>query len=172
MWMNDSEKVAKTDGHVVVVQDTLRATGGFLIFDDSTGFAVLTKNPKLLRGRDTVTADSMRFKFKNQVLEEMIAVKNVVALTPADSTPLAPIDRITGYEMHSYFDKGVMDKIIVWGNAKSKYYIRDKAKDNGANLASGDTLKIDFEKKAIKQITVIGGIEGTYYPAGWKKPIE
>ncbi len=172
MWMNDSFRVAKTEGNVVIVQDTFRATGGYLLFNDSTGFATLTKSPKLLRGKEEMKADSMRFLFKNQQLDDMIAFKDVDAITPADSTPTAPLNHMTGQQLHSYFTKGVIDSIVVSGNAKSKYYIYEKGKNSGANVASGDTLRIVFQRKEIRKITVIGGIEGTYYPEGWNKPIE
>lgn len=170
--MNDSLRQARVEAEVVITKDTLQATGGFLVFDDSTGISTLTRSPKLVRGREVMTADSMRFLFIEDQLNDMIAIGTVVALSPADSTPLSPLNRITGMNLHSYFEKGDAKRILVWGNAKSRYYIRDKASDNGVNVASGDTLDIDFVNKEIDAIRIVGGVEGTYYPIGWKREID
>ena len=172
LWTNDSLKQARVEADVVVTQDTLQATGGYLVLDDSTGVTVLTKSPKLVRGKEVMVADSMRFKFVDDRLNDMVAIGSVVALSPADSTPDAPLNRITGMNLHSFFDKGEANRILVWGNAKSRYYIRDNAKDNGVNVASGDTLDIGFVNKEIDAIRVVGGVEGVYYPIGWKREIE
>lgn len=172
LWFNDSLRQAKVIENVSVVQDTLIATGDYLFYDDSIGYAELTRNPKLKRGREVMTADTMVFFFQSQKLDQLKAFGNVTALAPADTTDDAPMNKITGRSMLSYFENGEAKLIIVTGNATSKYYIRENNQDSGINVASGDTLKIFFVNKKINTIDVIGGVEGTYYPVGWKGEVE
>ncbi|MCX7836236.1 MAG: hypothetical protein N2450_09265 [bacterium] len=172
IWFNDSLRQAKVVENVSVVQDTLVATGNYLFYDDSLGYAELTKQAQLKRGKETMTADTMYFFFKDQKLTELRAFGKIIALSPADSSKDAPMNRLTGKQLFSYFQNDEPKEMIVIGNAISKYYLRENQKDNGLNVASGDTLKIYFKNKKIEQIQVIGGVEGTYYPVGWKGEIK
>lgn len=172
LWYNDSLRHARVVDNVSVTQDTMIATSNYLFFDDSTGFAELTREPKLTRGKEVITADTMYFYMKNQKIDELRALGNIVALSPADSLEEAPMNRLTGKKLYSYFEHGEAKNIIVIGNATSKYFLRENGKENGVNISSGDTLTINFKNKKITTIQVVGGVEGTFYPVGWKGEIE
>ena len=72
--------------------------------------------------------------------------------------------------MQLYFSEKKLQQIIVKKRATSLYFLFDEdtvfggKKPNGANKSTGDEVRIVFENGRMKRITVVGGVEGQYFP--------
>src|SRR5207245_5593828 len=49
-------------------------------------------------------------------------------------------------------------------SALSIYFLTSDGKLDGANRASGDTIRIDFKNKTVARLAVIAGTEGEFFP--------
>jgi len=63
-------------------------------------------------------------------------------------------------------------RIIARNNASSVYLLKEETSDQGTNYSSCDSIIIYFKEDEVDSIAVIGGIEGIYYPAGYKGEIK
>lgn len=63
----------------------------------------------------------------------------------------------------SFAERGDVDKVRIWGNAWSKYYIEEEG-SSGANEASGDSILVAFRKGKAAVLTLAGRARGVYFP--------
>ncbi|MBI3580355.1 MAG: hypothetical protein HY089_13200, partial [Ignavibacteriales bacterium] len=73
-------------------------------------------------------------------------------------------DQLTGRELTMYFNGKKLERVEANRNATSLYYLFDKTEPNGVNRSSGDRIVIEFEDGKTDRISVVGGVEGRYFP--------
>ena len=58
--------------------------------------------------------------------------------------------------------KGDIDNVKVWGNAKSVYHIEEG--DKGCNVATGDSIAVEFSEGKASRVMLAGSVRGFYAP--------
>ncbi len=111
-----------------------------------------------------VSGDSISIKLQKRKLQTVYVRGRAVAISRADSLNPARFNQLTGQEILLHFRDDKIQMIDVNTTATSLYYLFDRGKGNGANKTSGDHVGITFVNGHIDQISVVGGVEGQYYP--------
>ena len=73
-------------------------------------------------------------------------------------------DKMSSKEMLVFFDNGKISKLELFNMASTLYNVIDDSLLAGKNLASGDSIYINFLEGEIKQIQVRGGALGEFSP--------
>jgi lipopolysaccharide export system protein LptA len=62
----------------------------------------------------------------------------------------------------NFTKKGDVDNVRVWGNAKSVYHVVEG--DKGCNIATGDSIAVEFSKGKASRVVLAGSVRGYYAP--------
>jgi lipopolysaccharide export system protein LptA len=79
---------------------------------------------------------------------------------------------LRGKSIQVSLGEGVPERIIARRNAISIYRIEENKIKQGTNSASSDSIIVHFKEGELDSISIIGGTEGTFYPADWKGEIK
>jgi lipopolysaccharide export system protein LptA len=63
-------------------------------------------------------------------------------------------------------------RIIARNNATSLYALKDDSLNQGTNFSSSDSIIIFFKQGEVDSISILGGIEGIFYPPDYKGEIK
>jgi len=167
----DSKEAAVTDS-VHLRRNDFDAWGQRLIYKDEGEWAQLTGSPILKRSREVMQADTVEAFFANERIDRVLLMGRAQATAPVDSILPEPLNRATGRRMEVTFKGSQIDSLYIQGNAASLYYVREEEGSQGANLVSGDRIKLWMQNGRVRWISVEGGTEGTYYPWQLEKLIS
>ena len=73
-------------------------------------------------------------------------------------------DKMSSKEMLAFFNDGEISELELFNMASTSYNVVDDSLLVGKNLASGDSIYINFFKGEINRIQVKGGALGEFYP--------
>lgn len=164
--VDSARKTAEAIDSVRVERDTLRASGQYAFFDDSTGRGVLLGNPRAWDDETTVTGDTL------ETWSEQRKLKKVVVLGRArmdylglGDTSAGETSRMTGNRIEVFLTEDRIDSLIALGEAKNSYSAAERTgKTAETNSAQGDTIRVLFKGKKIDRARVTGGAHGEYRP--------
>lgn len=166
-------------GNVEIWREDFHAYSREMEYYDSLEVAEMTGKPRVLRDGEVLTGERMKLFLRNEVLYSLYIYENAVASSrsfaflPFDTSDTSgtasrdsvrTFDEITGRMMEIYFVEGKTDSIRVSGMATSYYNVTEDSVIQGVNIASGDTVIMNFRDKRLRLITVIGGTEGKFLP--------
>ena len=63
----------------------------------------------------------------------------------------------------SFGPDGNVDKVKIWGNARSTYFIEEK-ESRGVNEASGDSITVEFSRGKAVFLNLAGSARGIFFP--------
>ena len=167
-----NSKEAAVSDSVHLRRNDFDAWGQKLIYKDEGEWAQLTGSPVLKRSRDVMQADTVEAFFAEERIDRVLLMGRAQATAPVDSILPEPVNRATGRRMEVTFKGSEIDSLFIQGNAASLYYIREQEGSKGANLVSGDRIKLWMQNGRVRWISVGGGTEGTYYPWQLEKLIS
>lgn len=148
--------------HAKFFKSDLQGLGDSIVysFKDSTIF-MYTK-PMIWSDKNQLSADTiMIFLRKNQV-KQMNLYSSSFIISKDDSIRF---NQIKGKNLVGHFINNKLNKINVYGNGETVYYVRDdKNKLVGVNKAVADNLLIFVNENQIKSITFLTKPEATLYP--------
>ncbi len=151
----DSVKMARSD---------LSAKCGRAVFNRNRNTIALHQEPIVWHQENQISGDSIIVTMRNNILEQVHVIDRAVAVSRADSARRARFNQLTGREITFTFGDNEVQRIDVEWNATSLYYLYDETVPNGMNRSSGDRIEIRFEEGVVDEISVKGGVEGTYFP--------
>ncbi len=166
----DSVEIFIARDSVLLVQDSLSASSGAMVYLRSQDSLILRGNPVVWYDVHQISGDSIFLKLLNKQLRNAYIEGRAFALSLADSQYKQRFNQLSGEKMKLVFAQKKIQNISVERRATSLYYLFDDdtnsihKKPNGVNKASGDAVQISFTEKNIERIVVQGGVEGQYYP--------
>jgi len=149
---------------VLIARSDLSATGGRATYFSKRDQMILEHQPIVWYGENQVMGDSMVVSMEDRKLRSVYVRGRAMAVSRADTAYHNRFDQLTGRELTMYFANQKLERIEAVRNAISLYYVFDESRPNGANRASGDRIRIDFIDGIVNDITVVGGVQGEYYP--------
>ena len=114
--------------------------------------------------RTQVSGDSINVYLKNRKLYRVQVMESSLAVSESDSLHPDRLDQLTGEQMHLMFANQRLSLIDVQTRSISLYHLYDDSVSNGLNRTSGDRILMRFADGKLSTITVIGGVEGDYFP--------
>ena len=151
-------------GDVKIVRADLAARCARSVLDRTENVLVFQGDPVVWQGESQMTGDSIAAFLEGNELRRLHVIGRAMAVSRSDSVFRSRFNQLTGQEIILTFVDRKLQQIDVIKNATSLYYLYDDSGPNGVNRSSGDRIRIDFASGRIDQITVIGGVEGTYAP--------
>ncbi|HEV2106547.1 MAG TPA: putative LPS assembly protein LptD, partial [Candidatus Eisenbacteria bacterium] len=165
--VNSLTRVAEALDSVRVERDTLRATGDYAVFDDSTGHGRLLGHPRAWDNETNVTGDTLETIAVRRRLERVIVRGNAVMdYAGIRETNRGETSRLTGRSVDVFVHDNVIDSLMALGGARNAYTAPSReGHTNESNLASGDTILVYFRDRKIDRARVQGGARGEYRPS-------
>ncbi|MEP0822575.1 MAG: hypothetical protein HRF44_06970 [Ignavibacterium sp.] len=149
---------------VVFARNELAGRSGYALYRPSEGLVVLLKNPVVWYAENQITGDSIAVILQDGKLRKVFVAGRAMAVSRADTALPERFDQLTGREVTLFFRDDQIEKIEAVRNAISLYYLFEGTTPNGMNRSSGDRILVEFGDGQVQDITVYGGVEGTYRP--------
>jgi lipopolysaccharide export system protein LptA len=162
-YQDSTNRFVATDS-VRMVRSDLAARCGRAVLFTTQDRVFLERQPIIWYGQNQVTGDSMTVTLKDRKLQNVLVRGRAMAVSKSDSTNARRFDQLIGRELTMYFNKQKVERIEARRNSISLSYLFDDKTPNGANKTSGDRIRIDFEGGKLNTITVVGGVEGQFFP--------
>jgi lipopolysaccharide export system protein LptA len=168
--MQDSLEHLWAKKNVKVERESLSAAAGYLEYNRTRDSIVLMQHPYVFYHEHQVSGDTIELLLRKRQLERAIIKEHTLAVSQVDSFYRKRFQQLSGEQMQLYFSEKKLQQIIVKKRATSLYFLFDEdtvyggKKPNGANKSTGDEVRIVFENGRMKRITVVGGVEGQYFP--------
>jgi hypothetical protein len=170
-WQGDSARYIATDS-VKLMRSDFSAIGGKLNYNQKANLMTLSESKRIHLWNDSteVDADSLAMLLDGRKLKQVNAVGHSFTTSPVEELPNSGrVNQMQGELMEMFLRQDSLRNILDVSNALSIYFLVDGVKPNGLNRASGDTIRIDFERKQVRRVTVISGTEGEFFPERYVK---
>ena len=161
----------------VIIEDSMRiATCGRAIYDREKETTTLKVEPKISTNSQVLKGEKILLEYRNEQLAQLDIPKKALVTTKSTGYQSSVSDSISrnyslefedqmeGSSLVSFFKDGEIDSIQIAGMARTLYHVFEDSIYQGRNDVSGDTIKIKFSDKDLKNINIIGGSEGKYQP--------
>jgi lipopolysaccharide export system protein LptA len=158
-----TERFVATDS-VLLVGTDLAARCARATFYTKEDRILLERQPVVWYGSNQVTGDTMTITLENRKLKSVLVRGRAMAISRSDSLFAHRFDQIAGREITLQFEDQKLKRIEALRNATSLYYLYEEGRPNGVNRTSGDRIRVDFAEGRVENITVVGGVEGRYFP--------
>ena len=161
----------------VIIEDSMRiATCGRAIYDREKETTTLKVEPKISTNSQVLKGEYILLEYRNEQLAQLDIPEKALVTTKSTGYQSSVSDSISrnyslefedqmeGSSLVSFFKDGEIDSIQIAGMARTLYHVFEDSMYQGRNDVSGDTIKIKFSDKDLKNINIIGGSEGKYQP--------
>jgi lipopolysaccharide export system protein LptA len=130
--------------HVRIFKRDLQGSADSLAYMAADSVLHMYKNPILWANENQLTADSIRMLMKNKAINRIYLVANAFVI---QEDSLQNYNQIKGRKMTAYFEKSVIDHVIVQGNGESIYFATQDEK-----ITEKDTVKTITVTTALNKI--------------------
>ena len=133
-----------------------------LMYATSDSILHFSGEPVWWKGETQLSADSMRAKWRGEVLE-VLFLRGKALLVTHDT--LDRYNQIGGRTMQAWFSGSEMDSMWVSGNGESIYYAYEKDSIfSGMNRTISGKMRIYFHQNDLEQVVFALNPEGKFYP--------
>ncbi|MGD9200783.1 MAG: LptA/OstA family protein [Chitinispirillia bacterium] len=162
MIYNDSLKTATLLNDVFMTQGVWKSMCKNATYNTESGTAKLRNDPWIYYDIDELTGDSIDLFFNKRVLKAVSVMRNVRGFQRDISENDTIFREVTGDSIYmSIADSNSLDKIWVWGNAKTLYY--SSGSPENINEAYGKVMELDFVWGEINTLDITDNAEFFYY---------
>ena len=183
----DQDAVSYTaEGGVSISENGRTATCGKAIYKQKEQSTLLIINPRIREEKQTISGSEIELQYNDNVLQNIYIpskanVKNYVQGIKKQKGPPIDLDNklkldfvndLSGNSLNGFFNEGKLDSLQVEGMATSQYHIFEDSLYQGENIASGDTIIMQFLENDIDKIIISGGSRGQYIPDTTSSNIE
>jgi len=161
-----------------VAEDSVRIfKGGVRASCDSATYFVTEEmvamriNPVAWQAENEMTGLKIDFTLDSLKIDEIFLYEKAQIKSLADTLDNR-YNILKGKTIQVSMVDGAPEKVIARKNAISVYQIEENNINQGTNSASSDSIIVYFKTGELDSISIIGGTEGTYYPAEWKGEIK
>lgn len=166
MYQGDSARLEAIDS-VRLMRANFSVSGGTLIYDQVHDVMNVFHAPRQHLWNDSteIDADSVAMLLEHRHVRRIFAVGHAFATSPMEELPNSGrVDQLQGDDMMLAVDRDTARQLYDMSSALSIYFLLNQGKPDGVNRASGDTIRLDFQNKAVSHIAIISGTEGEYFP--------
>lgn len=162
---------AVAEDSVRIFKGNVRASCDSAAYFVSDELVTMRINPVAWQGENEMTGMKIDFTLDSLAIDEIFLYDKAQMKSLADSLD-NKFNILKGQMIQVSMFEGMPERIIARRNAISIYRIEENEVNQGTNSASSDSIIVYFKTGELDSISIIGGTEGTYYPAEWKGDIE
>jgi lipopolysaccharide assembly outer membrane protein LptD (OstA) len=162
-----NEKYAEAFSNVEITKGSLLANCGRALLVPESNQLTLTENPLAYQRDNTVQGDSMAIYLVDDLLDHIDVVENAQAVyrqesTKADSAVIE--STLKAKKITFLFVDEELQTIQSAGNSYSEYIpAANDSISSGRNIASGDSIKLHFDKRKLTEVEIITSCEGKFF---------
>ncbi|MCK5521139.1 MAG: LPS-assembly protein LptD, partial [Candidatus Marinimicrobia bacterium] len=169
-FMEDKRFIAEDS--VVIFQDSLQAFCDSFYYASLEDRGSLHKNPLIVQKENKISGTDMYLLFNEKSIDHVDIIGNArteniqIGYLKRDSieTPIPKISHLTGLRLLVQLEDNELSTLRMQGMAASDYHVFEDSVYQGLNASSGDTVVMDFKDGELKEIAILEGARGTYYP--------
>ena len=171
------------EGNVLIIEGERKATCGKAIYKRKDQTTLLTINPQVTENKQTISGNEIILLYKEDLIDNIYIpskaqVKTYVQgikkqkISETDDLKSDFVNDLAGNSLKGFFFEGKLDSLQVEGMASTLYHVFEDSIYQGKNIASGDTIVMQFLENNIDKIIVSGGSRGEYTPDTTSSSIE
>ena len=156
---------------VRIIKGGVRAACDSATYFTTDELVTLRGNPVAWQGDSEMTGLKIDFTLDSLKIDEIFLFEKAQIKSLADSVENT-FNILKGKTIQVSMVGGTPDKVVARRNAISVYQIEENKINQGTNSASSDSIIVFFKTGELDSISIIGGTEGTFYPADWKGEVK
>jgi hypothetical protein len=164
-------KRAIAEDSVRIFKGGVRASCDSATYFTTDELVTLRVNPIAWQGNNEMTGMKIDFTLDSLKIDEIFIYEKAQIKSLVD-TLANKYNLLKGKMIQVSMREGAPEQVIARRNAISVYQIEENKINQGTNSASSDSIIIYFKTGEVDSISIIGGTEGTFYPADWKGEIK
>ena len=136
-----------------------------LVYDFADSTIFLYKSPVLWSEENQLTADSVRIALSNNQIDTLALINSAFIISIDDTISMSTFNQIKGKIMTGYFRDNEMEKVKIFGNAESIFYVREETGGLlGINKTSSNDMNIYLSDNEVQIVTPIKNVDAHMYP--------
>ena len=165
-------------GNVLIIEGERKVTCGKAIYKRKDQTTLLTLNPQVTENKQTISGEKIVLLYKEDLIDNIYIpskakVKTYVqGIKKRETSESDFANDLAGNTLKGFFVGGKLDSLQVEGMATTLYHVFEDSIYQGKNIASGDTIVMQFIEENIDKIIVSGGSRGEYTPDTSASSIE
>ena len=165
-------------GNVLIIEGERKVTCGKAIYKRKDQTTLLTLNPQVTENKQTISGEKIILLYKEDLIDNIYIpskakVKTYVqGIKKRETSESDFANDLAGNTLKGFFVGGKLDSLQVEGMATTLYHVFEDSIYQGKNIASGDTIVMQFIEENIDKIIVSGGSRGEYTPDTSASSIE
>jgi lipopolysaccharide export system protein LptA len=170
-YFAQEQKYALALDSVRFFKETLRAScdsATYLVTDEKVSLRI---NPVAWQEENEMSGLEINLELDSLEIEDIFINEEAHMKSLADSVG-QKYNHLRGKSIQVTLRERRPYRIIARNNASGVYLLKEEASDQGTNYSSCDSIIIYLKEDEVDSIAVIGGIEGIYYPSGYKGEIK
>ncbi len=160
----DTLKKLVAQDSVVLIRGKLTAQCGMLSYIMKNDSIELQNNPIVWFDDNQITGDTISLQLQKKKLRTAYIRGHAFAVSSSNSQYQSRYNQLTGKNIILDFENNTLQKISVFQNAISLYFLYEDITPNGANKTTGDIISMKLKEGKPETIHILRGVEGTYYP--------
>ena len=167
-----------TQGYTRVTEPNQLITANKISYDDDKQMMTLTVNASVESSVRGILGDEIIIQYADSLIKEIHVTTNAFAYNDLNVRiekyrPYRRFrDEMSSREMKAHFTDDAITQIELISMATTLYHVINDSLLAGINVASGDSIYIDFTDGNFNRIQVIGGALGEFKPEGNDKKID
>ncbi len=155
---------------VILHQDSLEARCDSFYFSGDDQQGSLHQNPRIRQQDASLRGKDIFIGFRDNEIHDLEIVGNArmentdTGYLRQDSSRISRTSYLTGLRLLGSLENRQLSRIRMEGMASSNYHVFEDSVYQGLNSSSGDTVVMDFDDGALKEISILAGARGTYFP--------
>jgi lipopolysaccharide export system protein LptA len=170
-YFGTEPKRAVAEDSVSLFKGSVRATCDSATYYTTDELVTLRINPVAWQGDNEMTGMKIDFTLDSLKIDEIFIYEKAQIKSLADTLE-NKYNILKGKTIQVSMVDGTPDIVIARRNAVSVFRIEENKINQGTNSASSDSIIVYFKTGELDSISIIGGTEGTFYPADWKGEIK
>lgn len=158
--------MAEARSNVVITQASMEARAGHAVLDENAGRVELTEEPVASDPSGDVSADTLLVWYEGNKVRRLEGRGHVfITQAPTEGERAGERTRANGDHAIAYFHEGVIDSVLVEGNAASDHVPspQDLARGTGANYCRGERIRLYMKEGAVERVRLEGSATGRYW---------
>ena len=162
------DRIAHAEGHVHVLQDSLEAGAGRMIFFDRESRGLLLEDPRASTSQVVVRGDTLEVFTHGKKIERMrVKSRGAIDYKGAGKQANGETSTLTADRMEMWFSGDAVDSLLAEEHVVNQFTGAPPAGGRAeTNRTEGERMRLYFEKKELQRAIVTGEASGVYTAEG------
>lgn len=157
----DNNKMVIAFYDVKIFKEDMQGRTDSLVYNFSDSTIYLFRNPILWSEGNQIIADSINIQLANNEIDKMNMTANSFVISQDTAKNY---NQVKGRDMIAHFKEGKIDKVNVYGNGESLYFVLEENLTVGLNKSLSSNMLIKFSDSRAQKITFYTKPDASFIP--------